>query len=80
VEDLDLCGVCDNCLQKKKSAATQKELQLFIETIFSKIKDNGGLKMQEIPLFKEPDKTQKAINFLLSEEKIYLKGDQILLK
>lgn len=71
------CGVCDNCINKKKQSLTPKNFEHISAEIMTVIKDNN-LSTTELEMhFKKFDKTYlwQCIDFLIAEKKIILSKD-----
>ena len=74
------CGICDNCLKKKKTGLTAEEFSRIEKKIFSHITDEGIEVKQLIQLCSgiNKDKLWSVIEFLQSEDKIGINGAGIV--
>ena len=73
-ENIKPCGVCDNCLQQKKTGLTADEFSLIRESI-EKILNEGPVKTTEVLLRLKNISKEKAwevIEFLQAEKKLSL--------
>jgi ATP-dependent DNA helicase RecQ len=76
-DQLKPCGICDNCLQKKRTGLTADEFSLIRERL-EKILLAGPLKTDDVLLQLKGVSREKAwevIEFLQAEKKIELDGD-----
>jgi ATP-dependent DNA helicase RecQ len=75
-DNLSDCGICDNCLSKKKTELTKDEL----ETITNYLKTNSKTALSAFHILKELNYIKKehiwtAINFLVEEGKLLMQAD-----
>lgn len=75
-DELPDCGICDNCLGRKKSELTAAELK----TIINYMKTNSTSSLSTIHILKELNHIKKehiwtAINFLVEEGKLLMQAD-----
>lgn len=66
------CGICDNCLRKKKKALNPSTFDLLSAQILAAIKDNGTTTSEILQPFSsiEKEKAWQVLEFLQAEEKI----------
>ena len=72
--DIRACGICDTCLQLKKSAFSKEEFEAIHENILKAIIPSGApiKKIMEGLGASKKEKTWKALEFLQSENKIMI--------
>jgi ATP-dependent DNA helicase RecQ len=78
VDENKECGICDNCITKKKSS--QNYLNETIKIILEKLSIQKSINIKDVGFNKNQDKWNEAIQFLINEGKIEQNGNLLILK
>ncbi|MBA2248675.1 MAG: RecQ family ATP-dependent DNA helicase [Chitinophagaceae bacterium] len=79
-ENIKACGVCDNCINQKNLVITAEEFKFITSAIFQAINDIP-LSMKELQnklTNIKKDKTWKVVNYLESEENIFISQEGMI--
>jgi ATP-dependent DNA helicase RecQ len=74
------CGICDNCLNKKKDPVSEKDFNATRDLIFTAL-SNGPIALKDLLVQLKDIKKEKAwqvLDFLVSEKKISMSADGLI--
>jgi len=75
------CGICDNCLQKKRTHLTSEEFEEIREKMVKTISTHQQVNTKELlQEFKNihKEKTWQVLQFLQSEQKIHIDTEGVI--
>ncbi|ULQ52552.1 RecQ family ATP-dependent DNA helicase [Flavihumibacter fluvii] len=76
-EDIKDCGVCDNCLQRKKQAISIDQINKAILLLLQQQPQRADTIRQHLPFSCDDSLLWRSLNYLIAEQKVQVKTDGV---